>query len=323
MHAIEVTEFGSDDVLERVERDRPEPGPGEVRIDVAAVGVNFADVMQRRGHYHGGPEPPYVPGMEAAGVVDAVGEGADAEVGDRVVAMLDGGAYAEYVTAPAFALFDVPEGTSFREAAGFPVQFLTAHHCLHEWGGLEADERVLVHAAAGGVGTAAVQLAALAGAEVFGTASTTEKLDLAERLGCDHPIDYTEDDFAEVVDGLTDGDGVDLVLDGVGGDTFRKSVDALSHFGRVVAYGAASGEPGTVDTATLLFGNKSVEGFHLGEAMRRDPERVYAAVPELSALLAEGDLEVVVGQTFDLADAAAAHRALENRETTGKVVLEP
>jgi len=323
MQAIEVTEFGDDEVLTRVEHERPEPGPGEVLIDVEAAGVNFADVMQRRGHYHGGPQPSYVPGMEAAGTIAAVGDGAEREVGERVVAMVGRGAYAEYVTAPALALFDVPESMSFAEAAGFPVQFLTAHHCLHDWGELDADESVLVHAAAGGVGTAAVQLADHHGAEVFGTARTEEKLALAERLGCDHPINYTEVDFADVTDDLTDGAGIDLVLDGVGGETFRESVDALSHFGRVVAYGAASGEPGTVDTATLLFGNKSVEGFHLGQAMERDPERIYEAVPELSALLRDDVLEVVVGQTFDLADAADAHRALENRETTGKVVLEP
>jgi len=322
--AIEVTEFGDDGVLEAVERDRPEPGPGEVLLDVEAVGVNFADVMQRRGHYHGGPEPPYVPGMEAAGTIAATGDGVeDRETGERVVAMLDGGGYAEYVTAPAQALFDVPESVSFAEGAGFPVQFLTASLCLHDWGELDEDDDVLVQAAAGGVGTAAVQLASRHGAEVYGTASTSEKLDLAERLGCDHPINYTETDFAEETAELTDGDGLDLVLDGVGGDTFRESVDALAPFGTVVAYGAASGEPGTVDTATLLFGNKSVEGFHLGRATQLDPERVFAAVPELSAMLANGDLEVVVGQTFALADAADAHRALENRETTGKIVLEP
>ena len=324
MLAIEVSEFGDDSACRRVEREKPEPGPGEVLLDVEAVGVNFADVMQRRGHYHGGPEPPYVPGMEAAGTVEATGDDvADREAGDRVVAMLDGDGYAEYATAPARALFDVPESVSFAEAAGFPVQFLTASLCLHDLGGLDEDDEVLVHAAAGGVGTAAVQLASHHGAEVYGTASTPEKLALAERLGCDHPIDYTETDFPAETAALTDGDGLDLILDGVGGDTFRESVDALAPFGRVVAYGAASGEPGTVDTATLLFGNKSVEGFHLGRAMARDPERVYAAVPELSAMLASGDLEVVVGQTFALADAAAAHRALENRETTGKVVLEP
>jgi len=140
MQAIEVTEFGDDEVLTRVEHERPEPGPGEVLIDVEAAGVNFADVMQRRGHYHGGPQPSYVPGMEAAGTIAAVGNGAEREVGERVVAMVGRGAYAEYVTAPALALFDVPESMSFAEAAGFPVQFLTAHHCLHDWGELDADE---------------------------------------------------------------------------------------------------------------------------------------------------------------------------------------
>jgi NADPH2:quinone reductase len=252
-----------------------------------------------------------------------VGEGVDRDPGEHVVAMVDGGGYAEFVTAPAQGLFDVPAEMSLTDAAGFPVQFLTAHHCLHEWGDLDAAGSVLIHAAAGGVGTAAVQLASHHGATVFGTASTAAKRELAADLGCDHTIDYTEVDFSEVVASETGGDGVELVLDGVGGDTFRQSVDALSHFGRIVAYGAASGEPGTVDTATLLFGNKSVEGFHLGRAMARDPERIYAAVPELTRLLQAGALEVVVGQTFELADAADAHRALENRETTGKVVLEP
>jgi len=323
MQRVEVTEFGDSDVLEVTDAEKPEPGPGQVRIEVEAAGVNFADIMQRRGHYVGGPEPTYVPGMEAAGTIDAVGEGVEREEGGRVVAMTGQNAYAEYVLADAESLFEVPESMSFPEAAGFPVQFLTAHAVLHEWGELEEGERVLVHAAAGGVGTAAVQLASAAGAEVFGTASTDEKLDLAERLGCDHPINYVEDDFAEEILDLTDGEGVDLVLDGVGGETFARSLDALSHFGRIVAYGAASGEPGQVDTTRLLFENKSVLGFHLGNSLQRDPQRILASVPELQEMLVAGDLEVVVGQTFPLEDAAEAHEAIENRETTGKVVLNP
>ncbi|WP_276281909.1 quinone oxidoreductase family protein [Halorussus caseinilyticus] len=323
MRTVEVREFGDSDVLAVTDAEKPEPAAGEVRIEVEAAGVNFADIMQRRGHYVGGPEPVYVPGMEAAGTVDAVGEGVEREVGDRVVGMTGRGAYAEYALAGADSLFEVPEGMSFAEAAGFPVQFLTAHAVLHEWGGLEEGERVLVHAAAGGVGTAAVQLASAAGAEVFGTASTDAKLELAERLGCDHPINYEAADFAEEIDAVTDGGGVDLVLDGVGGETFARSLDALSHFGRVVAYGAASGEPGEVETTRLLFENKSVLGFHLGNALQRDPQRILQSVPELEAMLADGDLEVVVGQRFDLEDAADAHAAIENRETTGKVVLEP
>ncbi|WP_134672551.1 quinone oxidoreductase family protein [Halorussus marinus] len=323
MNAIQVTEFGDSDALEVIDAETPEPDAGQVRIDVEAAGINFADIMQRRGHYKGGPTPPFVPGMEAAGTVDAVGEGADAAEGDRVVAMTGVGGYAEYALADADSLFEVPESMEFEAAAGFPVQFLTAHAVLHEWGGLEAGENVLVHAAAGGVGTAAVQLAAAADATVFGTASTGEKLELAEGLGCDHPINYETTDLREVVAEETDGAGVDLVLDGVGGDAFSRSVDALAHFGRIVTYGAASGVPGQVDTTDLLFENKSVRGFHLGNALERTPERVLQSVPELQKLLAAGDLEVVVGDSFDLTDAAAAHEAIESRETVGKVVLTP
>ncbi|WP_247729516.1 quinone oxidoreductase family protein [Halovivax limisalsi] len=323
MRAIQVSEYGDSDVLDVVERETPEPGPGEVRIAVEAAGINFADVMQRRGLYPGGPDTPYVPGMEAAGRIDATGEGIDLDEGDRVVAMLGGGGYAEYVTADAQSIFPIPEGMGFEEAAGFPVQFLTAHNCLFEWGGLEADERVLIQAAAGGVGTAAVQLASNAGAEVFGTASTQEKLDFAAELGCDHPIQYTEVDFREVVDEETHGAGVDLVLESVGDDVFDRSLDALGHFGRLVTYGVASGVPASAENRRLLFENKRVVGFHLGQAIAHDPGRVLAAVPELTAALAEGELEVIVRETFALADAADAHQFIEDRESHGKVVLVP
>ena len=323
MQVIQVTEFGDADAMDVTERDAPEPGEGEVRIEVRAAGVNFADIMQRRGHYQGGPEPTYVPGMEVAGIVDAVGGGVGRSVGDEVVGMVGRGGYAEYVLGDANGLFDVPEGMNFEEAAGFPVQFLTAHNCLHEWGELAEDERVLVHAAAGGVGTAAVQIASAAGAETFGTASTPEKLDLATDLGLDHPINYTETDFAEEVNDLTDGAGVDLVLDGVGGDTTERSLDCLAHFGRMVSYGAASGEPGRPDTASLLFSNQRVVGYHLGQAMYRAPGKVMSAMPPLTEMLTSGTLEVQVGETFALEDAADAHRYIENRESSGKVLLIP
>jgi NADPH2:quinone reductase len=323
MRVIEVTEYGDPSSLTVQERDRPDPGEGQVRIDVAAAGVNFADIQQRRGHYPGGPEPPFVPGMEAAGTVDATGEGVDLPAGQRVVAMTNGHAYADYALADADTLFPVPEEMSFAEAAGFPVQFLTAHNSLFDWGGLESGERVLIQAAAGGVGTAAVQLAATAGAEVFGTASTQEKLDLASRLGADHPINYTKADFGDVVAEETDGEGVDLVLDGVGGEVFDESLDALAHFGRLVTIGAASGHPPSAPATKLLMENKRVIGFHLGNAVYRDPQRVLDSVPELTELLTSGDVEVVVGERFDLDAAADAHRAIEDRSTTGKVVLEP
>ncbi|HKJ58407.1 MAG TPA: NADPH:quinone oxidoreductase family protein [Halobacteriales archaeon] len=321
MRAIEVPEHGSADSMRLVDHDVPEPGPGQVRIRAEAIGVNFADIMQRRGTYPGGPEPPYVPGFEAAGVVDAVGEGVDFAEGDRVVGYPDGGAYREYALCPEGALFDVPAEIDAAEAAGFPVQFLTAHNCLFEWGGLEAGERVLIHAAAGGVGSAAVQLASRAGAEVFGTASSDAKLEYVAALGCEYPINYVESDFAEEITRVTDGGGVDLVLDGVGGETHDRSYDALNHYGRVVAYGAASGTVPRPDVWELLFHNYSVVGFHLGQSMQHDPDRVLGAVPELTALLAEGDVEINVGASFPLEAAADAHRLIEDRENVGKVVL--
>ena len=324
MKAIEVTEYGDSDRLAVIDTDRPEPGPGEVRIAVEAAGINFADIMQRRGVYPGGPEPPYVPGMEAAGRVNAVGDGVDdVSEGDRVVAMVETGGYAEYAVANAEMLFPVPEAMSFEEAAGFPIQFLTAHSCLFAWGGLEEGESVLIQAAAGGVGTAAVQLASNAGAEVFGTASSQEKLELAAELGCDHPIDYTETDFREVIEEETDGEGVDLVLESVGDDVFERSLDAMAHFGRMVTYGVASGVPAEVSNRRLLFENKTVKGFHLGQAATHDPSSVMQAVPDLTEGLASGDLEVVVGESFALEDAADAHQYIEDRKSSGKVVLKP
>ena len=322
MKAVQVAEFGDASTLELVDAEVPDPGEGEVRIAVKAAGINFADIMQRRGHYDGGPEPPYVAGLEVAGVVDAVGEGVGRSVGDRVVSMVGAGGYAEYAIGDAGRLLDVPEGMSFEEAAGFPVQFLTAHNCLHEWGGLEAEETVLIHAAAGGVGTAAVQIADAAGARVIGTASTAEKLETARELGCDVGINYEEEDFVERVHEETEY-GVDLVLDGVGGDTTERSLDALAEFGRMVSFGAASGRPGRPPTNELLFGNKTVIGYHLGRAANRKPMKVMGAVPELTELLADGTLEVQLGHTFDLADAAEAHRFIENRKSQGKVVLVP
>ncbi|MFP4174919.1 MAG: zinc-binding alcohol dehydrogenase family protein [Halobacteriales archaeon] len=322
MKAVEVTEYGDSDVLETAERQKPEPGEGEVRVSVEAAGINFADIMQRRGVYPGGPEPPYVPGMEVAGTVDATGEGVGVSEGDRVVAMVDRGGYAEYAVADARTLMPFPDGLSAVEAAGYPVQFLTAHSCLFEWGGLEDGDAVLVQAAAGGVGTAAVQMASNAGAEVFGTASKPEKLEHAASFGCDHPINYEEEDFRDVVEEETDH-GVDLVLESVGGDVFDRSLDALAHFGTLVTYGVASGVPANASNQRLLFENKSVVGFHLGQASRHDPSRIMKAVPDVTQGLENGELEVVVGETFALGDAAEAHAFIENRDSVGKVVLTP
>lgn len=323
MQTVVVPEYGGADVLNVAEEDRPEPREGEVLIEIRAAGVNFADIMQRRGDYHGGPEPPYTPGMEVAGVISAVGENVDREVDERVASLTSDGGYAEYTSVGSRGLLEIPGDLSFEEAAGFPVQWLTAHNCLYEWGGLNTDETVLIHAAAGGVGSAAVQLARENGATVIGTASTPEKLSMIDRIGADHGIQYTEEDFVDRIEEITEGEGVDLVLDGVGGGTTDASLDALSSFGRMVSYGAASGEPGRPNTADLLFGNKRVIGYHLGRAIGAVPEKVMGAIPRLTELLGSGTLEVQLGRSFDLAEAAEAHQFIEERKSTGKVVLVP
>jgi NADPH2:quinone reductase len=322
MRVVEIPEYGESDVLRVAARERPTPDPGELVIETRAIGVNFADIKRRRGASHRAPDPPFVPGLEAAGEIVMVGKGVEHAVGDRVVAFVGAGGYAEYVLASAKSTFAIPDSMSFEEGAAFPVQYLTAHNCLHEWGGLAVGESVLVHAAAGGVGTAAVQLAATAGAEVFATASTTEKLQYADSLGADHCIDYTEEDVEAELNRLTE-DGVDLVVDGVGGEAFEASQAAIAPFGRIVVIGSASGTEGRPDPAWLRVRNASVIGYHLGTAMERRPERIRSAAEHLYDLFDDGRLEVVVGETFALADVARAHDRIEHRESTGKVLLVP
>lgn len=325
MNVIRVAEHGGPETLRVEEATVPEAGRGEIRIDVRAAGVNFADVEKRRGSYPGGPTPPYVPGMEVAGIVDSVGPDVEEElsVGDRVAAFVDGGGYAEQAIASVGRTFPIPEALSWVEAAAVPVQWVTAHNVLHEWGGLETGDRVLVNAAAGGVGSAAVQLADAAGGEVFGTASTPEKRDLARDLGATVAIDYRSEDVTAAIDRLTDGRGVDLALDGVGGSAFSDAVESLTPGGRIVTYGMASGSVPTVATPRLFFQNRSVIGYHLEEALDRVPGRALGALPRVLERLASGDVEVVVGDTRPLTDAETAHRRLESRETTGKLVLLP
>jgi len=323
MRAVEVPEYGDSDILTVTDRDAPTPNANEVAIDVAAAGVNFADIEQRRGAYPDSPSPPFVPGLAVAGTVTAAPATSDLAVGDRVAALSSTGGYAAVATAPVDRTFELPDAIPWADATALPVQGLTAHNVLHEWGELSADDRVLIHAGAGGVGSLAIQLAAAAGATVFATASTAAKRELARDLGADHAIDYTDTDVADAVHELTDGRGVDLVVDGVGGDAFAASVDALAPAGRIVSFGMASGSVPTVATPRLFFANQSVRGYHLEHALEHVPERVLRAVPPLLESVATGQVDVVVDRTLPLADAEQAHDALADRETVGTVVLEP
>ncbi len=324
MKAIRVDEFGDPDVLEYVDVERPSPGEGEVLVEVKAAGVNYADTMRRRDQYLEPQELPFTPGSEVAGVVAEVGAGVeDANEGDRVVTLLGIGGYAEYVAAPAQNLIPLPDETDFDEAAAIPLQGLTAYHVLKTSGMIEEGESVVVHAAAGGVGYLAVQMAKLLGAGlVIATASTQEKLDLARELGADVLINYTEENWPEQVREATDGAGADIILEMVGGDFIQKNLECLAAFGRMVVYGAASGERGTLAPMDLMLHNHVAAGFYLPRIMTR-PELFGPSLEEVLGWISSGDLELAIGARYPLQQAREAHEALEGRETTGKIVLNP
>lgn len=324
MKAIQVDEFGEPEVLQYVDAERPSPGEGEVLIEIQAAGVNYADTMRRRNQYLVRQELPFVPGSEVAGVVAEVGEGVeDVSAGDRVMSLLGTGGYAEYGVAPAASLIPLPGGLDFDQAAALPLQGLSAYHILKTSGALQPGESVLVHAAAGGVGTLAVQMAKLMGAgKVIATASSGEKLELARSLGADVLIDYTNDDWPEKVRKATDGKGADIILEMVGGDFVEKNLRCLNLFGRMVVYGSASRERGSIVAADLMNKCHTVVGFWLVQVMNR-PDLVLPSIREMLGWVASGDLKIIIGDTYPLERAADAHADLEGRKTTGKLLLHP
>jgi len=324
MKTIRVEEFGEVDVLQYVDVERPEPGEGEVLIEVRSAGVNYADTMRRRNQYVEWQDLPFTPGSEIAGIIAEVGEGVDdVSVGDRVVSLLGTGGYAEYAVAPARGLIPLPEGLDFDRAAAIPLQGLTAYHCIKTSGALKGGESVLVHAAAGGVGTLSVQMAKLLGAgTVIATASSEEKLELARSLGADVLINYAEEDWPEKVREATDGKGADIILEMVGSDFPRKNLECLDVFGRMVVFGAASRERGTIVPAALMNRCHAVVGFYLPQIMRR-PDLFVPSLQEVLGWISTGDLKLTIGGTYSLEQANEAHADLEGRQTTGKLLLNP
>jgi len=324
MKTIRVEEFGEPEVLQYTEAERPSPGEGEVLIEVRSAGINYADTMRRRNQYVETQDLPFVPGSEVAGTVAEVGDGVDdVSVGDRVVTLLGTGGYAEYAVAPARGLIPLPEGLDFDRAAAIPLQGLTAYHCIKTSGALKEGESVLVHAAAGGVGTLSVQVARLLGAgTVIATASSEEKLDLARSLGADVLIDYAEEDWPERVREATEGKGADIILEMVGADFPEKNLKCLNVFGRMVVFGAASRDRGTIMPVALMKRCHAVVGFYLPQIMRR-PDLFVPSLKEVLAWISSGDLKLTIGETYPLEQAAKAHADLEGRRTTGKLLLNP
>jgi NADPH:quinone reductase len=322
MRAVQIDEFGGPDVLKLVELPAPEPGAGEVLIAVSRAGINFADTHTRENSYVARFELPLVPGGEVAGVVEtAVG---DLEPGERVVAMLSGtGGYAEYAVAPAATTFRVPDGLDEGAALALLIQGLTAWHLYKTSAKLERGESVVVHAAAGGVGSLAVQLAkALGAGRVIATASSEEKRRLALELGADVAIDPNTPDLNAALREANGGEKVDVVLEMAGGRVFDESLRALAPFGRLVVYGIASREQNEVMSGRLMAKSQAVVGFYLGHCLGRR-EMMEDPLRDLFARAARGELRPVIGTTYPLSEVGRAHEDLQARRTSGKLLLDP
>jgi NADPH:quinone reductase len=324
MKAVQLKEYGGPEVLEMVEIENPVPSGREVLIEIKAIGVNYADTARREGQYVVKTPLPFIPGAEIAGIVASVGDKVTSvKPGMRVVTLIESGGYSEFALADERSLIPIPEQLDYQNAVALPLQGLSAYHVLKTMGRLEKGESVLVHAAAGGVGTLAVQLAKLFGAgKVIATASSSEKLELARQMGADVLINYSESNWVEQVLEATGGKGVDVALEMVGGDVFQKTLKCLATFGRLVVFGAASGEQSKMYPSSLMARNQSVIGFFLPQIMRK-PELLQPSLVELLSYLGEGKLKLTIGGVFPLDEAANVHRLLQSRKTTGKLILEP
>jgi putative PIG3 family NAD(P)H quinone oxidoreductase len=323
MIAVHCEGFGGPEVLQAREMAVPEPGPGEVLVAVAAAGVNRPDVLQRQGNYTPPPGASAIPGLEIAGTVVACGAGATRfAIGDPVCALLAGGGYAEYVAVPEPQCLPLPGGLSMIEAAAVPETFFTVWFNVFDRGGLRAGESILIHGGASGIGTTAIALAHARGARVFATASGAEKRRVCEGLGAERCVDYTTEDFVAVVRDATNGAGVDVILDIVGGDYVARNLDLLAMDGRLIQIGMLGGSHATIALAPILRKRLSLTGSMMRARTVEEKGRVAEAVFEhVWPLLESGRVKPLIDRTFPLADAAGAHRVMEASSHIGKIVL--
>ncbi len=315
MKAIRIHEFGGTENLQVDEIDKPVPSADEVLIKVSASGINFADTMLRQNKYLFSPTLPFVLGFEVAGTVESIGENVkNIQAGQRVLATIRGGGYAEYAAANARTVVPIPDNLGFSEATALLVQGLTALGLITD---LKSGQAILIHAAAGGVGSLLVQLAKLKGARVIGTASSAAKLQKVVDLGADFGINYTEEDWPTQVLQATDGAGADLIIEMVGGEIGRRNFECLAIKGTMEVYGAASGEDFKISALSLLGKMQTVKGYNLN---LETPENMMKFTGELMGYIASDKLKIEVTE-FSLEEAAKAHEEIEGRKTTGKVVL--
>jgi NADPH2:quinone reductase len=306
------------------EAPEPRPQPGEVLIETRAIGCNFPDILMVQGKYQVKPALPFSPGHEVAGVVRETGDGVTrVRPGQRVLAMLGWGGYAERVTAPARHVFVIPDTMSFEEAAAFGLVYQTSYCALVERAALQPGESLLVHGAAGGVGLAAVQIGKALGARVLATAGTAAKLDIARQSGAEVLIDYRTEDWVERVKAETGGEGADVIYDPVGGDVFDASTKCIAFAGRLLVIGFAAGRIPTIAANRILLKNISVVGVHWGLYQRRGSPLVDQWMDTLFAMYEKGQVRPVIYRTWPLPEAAAGLKAIAERESYGKVVLRP
>lgn len=324
MKAIQCVEWGAPSKLVLADLPLPEPSAGQVRIRIAAAGVNFPDALIVQKKYQLQPKLPFTPGTEVAGIVDAVGESVQhVKTGDRVIAFVGVGGFAEYVCTPAALAVAIPDGISDEVAAAFTLTYATSHHALFDRGQLKAGETLLVLGAGGGVGLAAVELGKVAGAHVIAAASSAEKLQAAKDHGADELIDYAATDLREAVKTLTGGNGADVIYDPVGGPGTEAAVRSLAWRGRLLIVGFAQGEIPQIPANLLLLKGASAVGLFWGEFARREPKANFAMLKELFAWLGEGKLKPHVSRVYSLADTPRALEALLAREVVGKLVIRP
>jgi len=323
VRAVLVDGTGGPEVLSLGERPDPEPGPGEVVVEVAATAVNRADLLQRQGFYPPPPGASEVIGLECSGTVRSVGDGVEAwAVGDRVCALLAGGGYAEQVVVPAGQLMPVPDGLDLVTAAALPEVACTVWSNVFMVAGLRRGEHLLVHGGAGGIGTMAIQLAHALGARVYATAGSEEKLALCRELGADVAISYRDEDFVEVVRKESDGHGADVVLDNMGAKYLSRNVDVLALEGRLVVIGMQGGSRGELDLGALLRKRGAVVATSLRSRPVEDKAAICAAVVEhVWPLVADGTVRPVVHRVLPLAEAATAHALLASGDASGKILL--
>ena len=322
MKALVCNEYGPPDSLDIEERDDPTPGAGEVLIDVAATGLNFPDVLVIAGQYQVKTPPPFVPGNEAAGTVAATGDGVTRyEVGDRVIASTIGGMFAEKAVVPESRVIPLPDAFDFVQGAGFTVTYGTSYHALRQSGRLQEGETLLVLGAAGGVGIAAVEIGKAMGARVIAAASTDEKLEFAKAAGADETVNYSTENLNDAIKSLTDGNGVDVVYDPVGGDLAQLALRATAWHGRYLVVGFASGDIPAFPANLALLKEASIVGVWWGTWTAKNPAGHIKNMAELQALIAAGKISAAVTEVFDFDDYAAAFSCITERRAKGKVVL--